>query len=483
MPFYESGGVYWNFIIIIPLCLIFLNVLKYISKRLIFNQHRKSPSPVLMKNYELAKDSNLLEYIEEFQKAGYVSKFINSKSDFVLGKDNLHLFNGLPENVFSSIIVSKKVFHKSWTSLNHFESGLYNVNLAPILYKNISRLMQKFEYVIHENINKDIELFLQNDHVFIENISEYVSEILIDFAIWLCYGDSSKKDPEFLYSIMLLLGKEASFCEKNIGNVLKFRKSNPERARDYLKDFVLKGKFRKINENIMDENNCLVKFILENQNQLGFSDNVYDISLPDHLYLFVTLLGHSLSNFLIDISLDPRAFRNLEIEQKNLISKYGRVIKTEYLDEMAYLDAAIAESSRLSRDGVSMKEALSDIFLQNGVMIPKGALAKFNILTYTRCPEIFLEEPHSYIPERHFRLGTKLGLPSKYNIMWGLARQCPYAKHCSNFMKLFVATIIRSYEISQGYSENANRHDGYFFENLVQHAKTSLYLKRRDIST
>ncbi|PVV05203.1 hypothetical protein BB560_000282 [Smittium megazygosporum] len=423
------------------------------------------PSPVLIKNHELASDSNLLEYIEDFKKAEYIAKFIGTKSEYNLGKPHLQIFCILPENFFSKLRASKNAFHKNWSSEIYFESvKLDSIVRAAISSKN-SYSLQNFDYIIRENFHKDASLFLEKKSVFIEDAFSY----------------ASKKDPEFLNSLMLLLQSDISFGEKYMGSLRKFRifniKSKSEIAREFLRDFVLKGQFQALNEDSFEENECLAYILLKNQEKFSIPDNVFYTALPSYLYLFITLHGYALSNFLIDISLNPYVFKQLEKEQKKIISKYGEKITTKSLNQMVYLDAAITESFRLGSNNMSMKQSLQDIILPNGVFMPKASFVKFNSITHNRSSEIFKNQPHDFIPERHFFLGNKLNKISITNLTWGLGRECPYRKLCSATLKLFSAILIRNYRISQNDANQNITHDGYFFDYIVQHAKTSTLQK------
>ncbi|PVU85919.1 hypothetical protein BB560_006858, partial [Smittium megazygosporum] len=370
------------------------------------------PSPVLMKNYELSTDSNLLEYIGELQKAEYVCKFIGSKTDFILGKPHLLLSASLPESALSRQRFSKKVFHQHWSSKIHYESAKLDSFIRSIVSTNEKFYLKMSEYIIHENINKDLDLFLQNDHVFIENIFTYINQILVDIAIRQCYGESAKNDSKFLSLIMLLLGQRFFFGEKYLNELLRFRlfsiRQESDIAREYLKGFVTKGTFKKLIEGSKDENHCFVNLILKNQKELDIPDDIFYTSLPDYLYLFVTLIGVKLSNFLVDVSLNPLVCEKLEIEQKSIIAHYGKEITMRHLDKMVYLDAAITESLRLSNNKMPMKEALCDIYLPNGVFVPRSSFCGYSNLARSRSSKLFLDDPHDFIPERHLKLGTKL---------------------------------------------------------------------------
>ncbi|PVV00473.1 hypothetical protein BB560_005142 [Smittium megazygosporum] len=432
----------------------------------IFKQFRKNPSPVLMKNYELSSNSNLLEYLDEFKKADYVSKFIGSKSDFNLGKTHLKLFSGLPESIFSKKKVSKMTFYKDWSYKKYLEAKDLNSILRALVYTNAPNSLSEIEYIIHQNLSRNSDLSIENNYVLIESFSDYVNMILVDIGIRQCYGGAAKSDTEFCNAVELLLNQPLSFGEKNISHLLKFRlinrKSNYERGRDYIRDFVLTGKFKQLNKNSLDENECLASLLLKKQKELGFPNDIFYTSLPGYFCLFVTLVGHPLSNFFIDISLNPSVFKKLENEQRKLIAKYGNVLTTKQLEKMVYLDAAITETLRFSTNNLSMKLSLCDIYLPNGVLLPKGSFTKFNIITHNRSSDVFLNHPHDYIPERHFILGTKLDVTSKTNLAWGLERQCSYKKYASLFMKLFIASVIRKYEVSQKNKNNKAEHGGIY---------------------
>ncbi|PVV01823.1 hypothetical protein BB560_003744, partial [Smittium megazygosporum] len=422
------------------------------------------PSPVFMKNYEHSTNSNLLEYIEEFEKAEYVSKHIGSKCDFNIGKAYLSLFCALPDHVLSETKLSKRVFHKQWSSKEHYEYRRFDPILNSILSRNMKIYLQKFEYNIHENINKDFDLFIQN-------------------VLKQCYGEGSVKDPKLFDSVIYLLEKKIGFGEKYLGDLIGSRiinsKMDSDRAREYLRDFVLKGKFKQMNLDIIDRDHSIVDLILKMQQKDNIPDSVFYTTLPSYLLLFIKLIGDRLSNFLIDISLDPSVFKKLENEQRAIIVRYGHEISVRCLDKMVYLDAAINETLRLSSNALTMKEAQYDIFLPNRVFIPKGSLVKLNNINYFRSIEVFDLFPHDFIPERHFKLGTKLEVISKTNLSWGLGRVCPYKDYCAKFMKMFAATLIRSYKVSQGEQPQEYMHGGYFFDDVIRHAKTSLYLSRR----
>ncbi|PVV03438.1 hypothetical protein BB560_002078 [Smittium megazygosporum] len=428
-----SSSACLDFVIIIPLCLLLVKALKSFCKWVVLDQYRKKPSPVRIKNYELSTDSNLLD-----------------KSDFNLGKPHLELLCGIPENVVSKLKFSKKIFRKQWSFKTHFEFKGLDFIIMSIVSENMAFYLQKFEYLIHGNFNRDFSYLIQNEYVFIEDIFDYINQILVDIAINQCYGEACMNDPDFFNSVMCLLDKQIAFGERNLSDSLKFRlfdiKMDFDRAREYLKDFVLKGKLQIMNKNITDEDHIIVNLILQYQKELNIHDSIFFSALPSYLNLFVNLIGDKISNFLVDISLDPRVFKKLENEQRSIVAKYGDSISIRLLDKMVYLDAAIVESIRLSSNIFGMRETQCDIFTPNGVFIPKGSFAVSNT-----------------------------------NLSWGLGRECPYKDYCAKVMKMFAAIIIRGYEVSQGERTRDITHDGYFFDVVVRHVKTSLYLKKRNI--
>ncbi|PVV02767.1 hypothetical protein BB560_002769, partial [Smittium megazygosporum] len=262
------------------------------------------PLPKLLKNYEVSADSNLLEYIEDSKKAEHVFRFIDSRSDLNVGNPHLRSLSSLPENVFSKHRVQLLIFNKSWTPKTYFETQGFHKLIKYIVSVNTPNYLKQFEHIIHENINIELDNFLQNDYVLIEDVFSFVNEILAD----------------------------------------------------------------------------------------------------------------------IDISLSPETFKKLEIEQNRIIAKYGKEISIRQIDEMTYLDAAIIESVRLGSNHMSMKQTLCDIFLPNGVLIPKHTFVKLNRIAHNRSSRVFNKKPHDFIPERHFELGTKLDVTSKTNMLWGLGR-------------------------------------------------------------
>ncbi|PVV03542.1 hypothetical protein BB560_001976 [Smittium megazygosporum] len=428
-----------------------------------------------MKNHELSTDSNLLEYINDFENAGYVCKFANSKSGFILGNPHCELFCGLPDHALSIRKISKKTFTKTWHPKSQFECEKMRSVVISALSTKTPSYLQTFSYTIDENIKHITDLFLGSDHIFIENIFEHVREILIDIAVSHCYGESSKNNPEFMNSILQLLKEILTYGEKSINDLLKFRNSDYDKAKMILGDFVRKGEFQKINENNTNQRDCLVNFILQEKGKGSISDDIFYSAIPEYVYLFVVLNGNAISNFLIDISLDPQVFEKLEAEQRNIISENGKKITTECLDMMVYLDAAIIESIRLSNNKMSIRESTAAIFLPNGVLMPRNSIVQFNCLSHNRSNEIYRNHPHYYIPERHFSLGTKFDVTSKTNMVWGLGRVCPYQNFCARFIKLFGASFIRNYEISQGETNQAISHDGdsiptgYWFKGVGEH--------------
>ncbi|PVU86218.1 hypothetical protein BB560_006787 [Smittium megazygosporum] len=417
--------------------------------------------------------------------AEYVYRFIGSKSNFNLGKPHLDLFCSLPEDTLSRLKLSKKLFRRDIPYKMHYESRRLDNIMKSILSVNIPVYLQKFEFIIHENMNKDLDQFLQNDYVFIENIFDYLQQILANIAIRQCYGEAAKNDQGILNAVMSIAGKKISYTEKYLSTLSKFRffnrKSNAVRAREYLMEFVTKGKFQELNKGSWDLDQTVVNLVQKNQEELNIPDDIFFTIIPDYVSLFVTVFGEKLPNFLIDISLNPRIHKILKDEQKKIMAKHGKGITEKQINEMIYLDAALTESLRLDVINLSMREALCDFFLPNGVCIPKGAVVKFSNITHNRSRQIFKRHPHDHIPERQIELGTKLEVTSKTNLAWGFGRKCPYRKYCATFLKLFAATLLRTYDVSQGEWSKNITHDGYVFEYGASHAKKSLYLSRREI--
>ncbi|PVU84513.1 hypothetical protein BB560_007324, partial [Smittium megazygosporum] len=401
------------------------------------------PLPALMKNYELSSSSNFLDYLDEFKKAEYVSKFIGSKSDLNLGKAHLLLFSSLPEKAVSSHKLLKKTFYKEFSDKEYLETEKLDSIIRSFVYENVPLFLKEVEYIVHANLSQEDDLFLENS-----TSSFYFG---FDYSIY-----TTKSDPDFCNAIELLLNQYMPYGEKYINNLLKFkffkRKTNYSKGSKYLGDFVLKGKFEELNRNSFDENECIASLLLKNQQELEIPNHIFYTSLPNYFYLSVINIGNQLANFFIDASLSPILFRKLETEQRKIIAKHGNALTVKQLDKMIYLDAAITETLRFSTNIISMKESLCDIYLPNGVLISRGSFTKLNTINYNRSSDIFLNHPHDYIPERHFTLGTKLNETSKTNLAWGLGRK---------------------YEVSQGNEDIEAEHGGYFFEYTIRHAKTT----------
>ncbi|PVV01896.1 hypothetical protein BB560_003667 [Smittium megazygosporum] len=148
----------------------------------------------------------------------------------------------------------------------------------------MTQTLQEFEYIIYKHIDKNLDLFFEND-----------SDI----------------------------------------------------AREYLRDFVVKGRFQELNKDITNKDFCLASIILHDQEKLDVPDDIFFTSLPGYFYLFVSILGFTITNFLIDVSLNPHVLKKLELEQKKIMAKYGKKLTVRRLDEMVYLDAALSETLRL----------------------------------------------------------------------------------------------------------------------------------------
>ncbi|PVV03338.1 hypothetical protein BB560_002195 [Smittium megazygosporum] len=411
--------------------------------------------------------------------AGHVTKFASSISDFSLGKSHLKFFTSLPEHVFSRTRVMKNMYNKRWTHKEHHQSYELNNVFRFILIAHNNYLYKISESILEEKAFKDLDLFLDNESVHIKNIYSYFHEIFTEIAIY----ENLRYDA--IYNSMNNIATQSmSFGEISLQRMLKLRffdnLSHLEKTRKILYNYIFKGSSKQPNRHIMDGNGCVAKFILKNQAFFDIPDFIFKSALPDYINTFISFIGTKMSNLIMDISLYPNVRKELEAEQRSLIKKYGRSITSKQIDEMVYLDAAITESLRLGTNN-PMKEAICDSYLPNGAFVQKSSLVKFTTISYNRSSEIYGRDPHCYIPERHFELGTKLEESSLTNIAWGLGRPCPYRQYCARYMKYFAALFIRLYNITQGSDNGYTGHQGYIFDIHVLHAKKNLFLSRRDL--
>ncbi|PVU99628.1 hypothetical protein BB559_000553 [Furculomyces boomerangus] len=170
-----------------------------------------------------------------------------------------------------------------------------------------------------------------------------------------------------------------------------------------------------------------------------------------------------LENILVDISVKPKTLVKLVLEQNKIIQKHGEKITTKTLDEMVYLDAVCTESVYFSAPICSVgRKASVEYTTSNGFTVPNDSSVSLNVFSSVRDIKKYGDQSKLYIPERNIMLDRKLGDIVPLLPVWGIGRK---------------------YYIFSEIDGSQPRHPGYRQLITVMPSRSTVYLKRHNIST
>ncbi|PVV04119.1 hypothetical protein BB560_001388 [Smittium megazygosporum] len=187
-----------------------------------------------------------------------------------------------------------------------------------------------------------------------------------------------------------------------------------------------------------------LKLIKLYRDQLPTDDLVLTtVCLASFSYYSTAMSEPRILNILVDLSSRP-AMQNLLVnEQKAIMKTFGRSINLKSLSKMKYLDAFIKESLLLSAPAI-----LKETILSNGITIPQNGILSINLFQ-----KFHNKKPGSYIervfdPARHRIEKADSKEEFIYSLLWGAGNDtCPFKKYSIEQLKLFVAIVLRKYDI------------------------------------
>ncbi|XP_051129053.1 cytochrome P450 CYP82D47-like [Andrographis paniculata] len=154
--------------------------------------------------------------------------------------------------------------------------------------------------------------------------------------------------------------------------------------------------------------------------------------------MLVWLLTHLLNN--------PKVLNKVQQELDEKVGRERRVEPSD-IDNLIYLEAVVKECLRLYPAGPlsGIREFNEDCNV-GGYEIEKGTIFFVNIWKLQRDPQIW-EDPDKFLPERF--LGTAGGHKDFQWVPFGGGRRiCPGANLAMEMMKLVIASLVQSFDVS-----------------------------------
>ncbi|PVV01196.1 hypothetical protein BB560_004401 [Smittium megazygosporum] len=424
-----------------------------------------------IENFELNKNGNIINYLKKFKEANYIAHVESSKTDFVLGDIFQKEYFHYPMELFSRTKSHKKVLFRSSSSYQLFRNKSFNILFSQIL-------SGKHKNLIFSKIPKSI------NQAFIKAGEDHLQD---QRAIKLIYGKKIADESLLYKSIRESIFPKFTYMEVNLAKIfdLSFLKKESDLFEGY-------GSVRRVLNSYFGHlgtpeskttNDGIVDILDSLKYKMDISHDEFHSDLYYWIINFNSVVSICLSNFIVEIAVNPHTFSPLALEQKNIIFNYGEKISKVSLRKMILLDAAIAESMRMSNVPFSFSTSCKDIFFSNGALVPKDSQTKFNVFLYNRNSKIFGKNAHLFSPDRQLKLKNKLNIPSPTNFTWGAQMYvCPFKDFISDYMKIFAATFIRTFRICKNHEGEILDHGGYVFEDLITRANKSVYLRKHNIS-
>ncbi|PVV03328.1 hypothetical protein BB560_002200 [Smittium megazygosporum] len=160
-------------------CFFAYHFVKALIKRRIDSPYNKIlPAPII-KNFELSKDSNILEYCHDFKKVRHFAKLENSKATYNVGSPFITEFFSHPHNVLNKYIPEVQQFSLTASLSSPPNTVLYTYPIhqkfSKFVFRNFFSNFQKIEKLISEHLVNIIEneaLYIGNNTFDVNNIFE-----------------------------------------------------------------------------------------------------------------------------------------------------------------------------------------------------------------------------------------------------------------------------------------------------------------------
>ncbi|PVV02509.1 hypothetical protein BB560_003034 [Smittium megazygosporum] len=474
---------------ILTFCAFFMvKTLKKIILGFVLQTSNKGVSVELVKNYELSRDTNMLEYSYAIQMAKDSARIQSDVTDIVLGPSLFQEMKLFPQSIMNDMKPTYKFYPDHRSIAIRLEGTRYGQIINAILMKNIEMVLQDREILIDQtlSLNVQTQYFSDSEIIHINDVHTFIAGTLADVETLFCYGELTRNNSKLNDAINNLILSPNSFSESSIKELYKLRKLRNmlkiKRSHDYLCDLIKKEIIASSKkESILSKNNIL-ELIVQNETLLEESLESINFGFMSFVTCSIKYMWHQISNLIIDISMNEHTYKKLIHEQKYLIKKYGNIFTRKILDKMKYLDAAFLESMRLSGAGECLRMSEKDIFLSNGSKVQKSSVVKLSKFLYGNAINVHPPNPYGFWPERHLLTSNNLSKVSDKNVAWGVGwKTCPYYMYASLSMKLFAAIFFRKYKILFDRNNTAPQHQGYIFGEVAFHNKSDLNIKICDI--
>ncbi|PVV02772.1 hypothetical protein BB560_002767 [Smittium megazygosporum] len=344
-----------------------------------------------------------------------VARVISSSTDVLLGPSMFREVSLYSQALMNDMKSTYILFPSKNNTPVLLEGIKYSQTINDAIMANIDSVLQFKQDLIEDNLSLSFQS-ISPYHVdtkgpkYINDFHSFIASTLVDIEVILCFGEEARNEMELNFAINELILLPTSFSESSIRELNRLRKyknsSNLKKAHDYLGKFVKD----KISDLKARDLAAPKKSIFE----LTVQREICPEELADSItHAFKTLIICSvkyiwpqISNLIMDISMDIRAYKILLFEQKRLVKKYGNSLTRKVIDEMKYLEASFLESIRLSGESKYLRISERDIFLSNGSKIKKSSFVKFSTFCYNHDISIHGSNPYVFWPERHLLPST-----------------------------------------------------------------------------
>ncbi|PVV02207.1 hypothetical protein BB560_003348, partial [Smittium megazygosporum] len=444
-----------------------------------------------IRNYELSKNGNIIEYSRALRlvillykpifgcvsnlclpytpKSHDVAKIKSSATSIILGPLIFTEMELFPQSIMNDMKPIYKLYPDHRTTATRLEAARFGKTINSVIMENIDKILQDKEILIDEI------LFL-----YMQSETPSSNETVV------CYGDAVKNDKQLNLAVNDLILMPNTFSESNIRQLLKISMLRDmlrlKKSFDYLAGFIKKEILELAKKRPALSKNGILELVVRHKEFPNISVESTNLGFIIFILCSIKYIWPQISNVIVDISLHERVYKNLLLEQKNLIKKYGNVFTRKILDRMKYLDAVLLESMRLSGSGQSLRMLEKDVYLSNGIKLKKSSLVKFSNFIYNNDYKVHGPNSYAFWPERFLLASQKFTESSKTNIVWGIGwKKCPYCDYAALSLKLFISIFLRKYKIISDSSGPASQHQGYVFDESNFHSKSDLHVEISDI--
>ncbi|KAI6312502.1 hypothetical protein MCOR30_010531 [Pyricularia oryzae] len=394
----------------------------------------------------------------------------------------------LPESVLSFKFALSKFFlpeqmNLNWIKTSERDPNMLKMKLTPEISRFIEMSRQEMEQTLPTTMPKPTSWT-------VVDVQSAIRTIIARMTTRAFMGHPACADPEWvkmsidftpqLLSTVFAVSPFPAWTHSILTRLLPSRYRTLQRMRYCAELVAARIEARRGGKTPPDD--CLLDYMLDH----GGADDVYETGQRQCMLALAS--NHTTAaaaiNFLFDLCAHPEYFSILRDEVASVTAAHGRPgspgvdVKT-WLHALEKMDSFLTESLRHTPAilTIPQRQAMRDIVLQDGTLIPAGARIAFPSYWHTHEAKPTLRDPDAFDGLRYYKLRRgEGGDPMRYRsvqvdadhmMAFGYGSQaCPGRHFATSQVKLVVARLLEEWDFA--WPDGLEKPEiGYFEENTL----------------